>query len=167
MRTGWIAVALTLAACSKDSASSSADRCAAAYSHAASVGAFGGQGYGGEIALGFGMGCDQLTPDDLACVTKASTKDELDHCDHASQTLATRLRSFHETSDDAAPIDPKKLATIADAMCACKELRCLVGVGDHHRALLEELLASGYPTAPESQAVLTRLGDCLDKLERR
>jgi hypothetical protein len=157
MRT-TLAILALVAGCA--SGAPKPDPCRDAYVHVEGQGMFGGQEYAGEMALAWGMACDDLTKDDLACIDKATTMSDLDTCTHAGKVIRARNDAFeHDRSAGNGEADERAVAKIADAVCRCKDLACLVGVGEHQRAPLASLL-DGPPPA-EASAGARRFGTCM------
>jgi hypothetical protein len=154
----WIAL-LFVVGCSAEKA----DPCRDAYSHVVGLGAFGGQGYAGDIALAWGMSCDDFTHDDLACLDRAASPSDVDACTHARTVFRARSDAFEHDGNGTGDADEAAMGKVADAACRCKDLRCLVGVGEQQRERLSQLLAGPMPT--ESSLAAKRVGDCLWALE--
>lgn len=153
-----------LAACS--SGGGGKDACQRAFDKLQALNIFGGSSYGTDGALAIGMACQDLTKDDLACIDKAKGRDDLDGCTHAREVTADRMDLMTSSTSGGAPADPAALTALADAMCACKDVTCLVRVGEHERAHLETVLRGGKPADPSAVTAATKMRACVDEIER-
>src|SRR5215471_12201933 len=125
MRTLAI-LALVLAGCGGKSASKS--RCADAFVHLRSIDVFA-TGAAKLDALAFGLACTDLTDEDLACMNGVKTRDGVPSCKHAGvAVLATAVDLQHLGTQGGSAADAP--AGVADAVCACADDACLVGLGE-------------------------------------
>ena len=164
MRRGILVVIVAMAAaCSKGGAG---DPCAQAYAKASSLGAMGGQGYG-DSAVIFGTACPDLSKDDFTCIAKATTVDQLKACDHAGKVIRARFNAMKASHHGMGQPDPKvgeALREVADAVCACKDSACLVGVGQQHRAAIDTVTNGEPPHDQASMDVAKRMGGCFEAI---
>jgi hypothetical protein len=141
------------------------DRCARAFDQLVDHGAFGGQSYSGQIAIEFGIACADLTADDFTCIAGLKGNGE-NHCDHASEVMIDvhdRMTAGRRGSAEAKPA-PSGLDALATAVCGCKTPTCVVGVGEKHRALLNQLIAAPPVDDARADDAMRKLGECLAKL---
>jgi hypothetical protein len=145
------AAVVVVAACQRN-----ADPCATAF-HTVQPLMFGGAAYAGPPALVFGMTCPVLTAEDFACLAQATTKPALDKCDHATKQLADKVGG--PASSPPAKTQAQDLARLADAVCACADLDCVLAVGQREYAF--ELPRRPFADNDPAKAAETRLKDCL------
>jgi hypothetical protein len=156
-------VVVSALGCSKSSGSGAApDRCTGAFASASAIGAFGGKSYGGVVALSFGMSCEELTADELTCIQGAKSNDELQRCGDAADKIAASVRAISAGRTGGEAATSKDVVTLSDAVCACKDAGCIVGVGRKQRILLQRLVTMSMPTDDASKTALGRLATCLE-----
>ena len=111
------------------------------------------------VADHLGVGTEELTRD-------VSLADELavDSLDLVELALALETE-FGISVSEATLDDVRTYGELADAVCACQDLTCIVEVGDRLRPVFRRIEHTGPPQDPATRAAWDHFWDCIEAFE--